>query len=93
MRKRLDVTRSVPRRLIEECADLATQVPTGRNRGLGTVWTTAHAPLEKELAATLGVPHDEIMLAALIPLAFTLGTDFRPAPRIGRGEVLHWDRW
>ncbi|GHF28885.1 oxidoreductase [Amycolatopsis deserti] len=64
-----------------------------RNRGLGTVWTTAHAPLEKELAATLGVPHDEVMLAALIPLAFTLGTDFRPAPRIDRGEVLHWDRW
>ncbi|MEV4178646.1 hypothetical protein [Nonomuraea sp. NPDC049709] len=33
------------------------------------------------------------MLAAFIPLAYTLGTDFRPARRIPREEVLHWDRW
>ncbi|MGW5518763.1 nitroreductase family protein [Nocardia africana] len=64
-----------------------------RERGLGTVWTTAQAPLERELARTLGVPYDQIMLAALIPLAFTLGTDFRPAGRISRDEVLHWNTW
>ncbi|GAA2365143.1 nitroreductase family protein [Streptomyces cuspidosporus] len=64
-----------------------------RARGLGTVWTTAQAPLERELAQVLGVPHEEIMLAAFIPLAFTLGTDFKPAPRIPREEVLHWNRW
>jgi nitroreductase len=198
VRKRLDLTRPVPRRLIEECVDLATQAPTGRNRqrwhflvvtdktqraavadiyrravhvaqgtpltendlrrmnahgswpriadglqylydhihqvpaivipavegrtdratvteqagtwgsilpavwsfmlaardrGLGTVWTTAQAPLEHELTAVLGVPHDDIMLAALIPLAFTIGTDFRPAKRISRDQVLHWNKW
>lgn len=198
VRKRLDLTRPVPRRLIEECVDLATQAPTGRNRqrwhflvvtdkiqraavadiyrravhvargtpltendlrrmnahgswpriadglqylydhihqvpaivipavegrtdratvteqagtwgsilpavwsfmlaardrGLGTVWTTAQAPLERELTAVLGVPYDDIMLAALIPLAFTIGTDFRPAKRIGREQVLHWNKW
>jgi nitroreductase len=64
-----------------------------RARGLGTVWTTAQGPLERELARVLGVPYDEIMLAAFIPLAFTIGTDFKPAPRIPREEVLHWDRW
>ena len=32
VRKRLDLTRPVPRHLIEECVDLATQAPTGRNR-------------------------------------------------------------
>ncbi|MEU4547287.1 hypothetical protein [Nonomuraea dietziae] len=32
-------------------------------------------------------------MAAFIPLAFTTGTDFRPARRIDREEVLHWDRW
>jgi hypothetical protein len=32
VRKRLDLTRPVPRELIEECVDLATQAPTGRNR-------------------------------------------------------------
>ncbi|MGN9841338.1 nitroreductase family protein [Nonomuraea sp. H19] len=64
-----------------------------RARGLGTVWTTAQGPLERELAQVLGLPHEEVMLAAFIPLAFTIGTDFKPAPRIPRKEVLHWDRW
>ncbi|WP_327588626.1 nitroreductase family protein [Nonomuraea sp. NBC_00507] len=64
-----------------------------RARGLGTVWTTAQGPLERELAKVLGVPYEEVMLAAFIPLAFTLGTDFKPAPRIPRKEVLHWERW
>ncbi|WP_327232931.1 nitroreductase family protein [Streptomyces sp. NBC_01317] len=199
VRKRLDLTRPVPRALIEECVDLATQAPTGRNRqrwhflvvtepalrgavadvyrrvvttgggqgpterdmrrmyahpgsmerisdgfrhlyenidrvpafvipavegrtdgasaldqsmtwgsilpavwsfmlaararGLGTVWTTAQGPLERELAGVLGVPYDEVMLAAFLPLAFTVGTDFRPARRIPREEVLHWEGW
>lgn len=199
VRKRLDLDRPVPRRLIEECVDLATQAPTGRNRqrwhfivvtdperrrlvadlfrralmtgggappterdlrrmyahpgsmerisdgfrhlydnihrvpafvvpavegrtdrasvldqsmtwgsilpatwsfmlaararGLGTVWTTAQGPLERELAGVLGVPYEEVMLAAFIPLAFTIGTEFRPARRVPREQVLHWDRW
>jgi nitroreductase len=199
VRKRLDFSRPVPRKLIEECVDLATQAPTGRNRqrwhflvvteterrravadifrralplatgqplsegdlarmnhharstervfdslryladnihrvpafvipavegrtdrapaavqsgtwgsilpavwsfmlaarerGLGTVWTTAQGPLERELAAILEVPYDEVMLAAFIPLAFTIGTDFRPAKRVPREQVLHWNRW
>jgi len=198
VRKRLDLTRPVPRHLIEECVDLATQAPTGRNRqrwhflvvtdtaqraavadiyrravhlaqgtpltandlrrmnahgswpgiadglqhlyahihqvpaivipavegrtddaavpeqsgtwgsilpavwsfmlaararGLGTVWTTAQGPLERELDGVLGVPYREVMLAALIPLAFTIGTDFRPAKRVNRGQVLHWNTW
>lgn len=64
-----------------------------RARGLGTVWTTAQGPLEKELADALRVPYDEVMLAAFIPLAFTIGTDFKPARRIPREQVLHWQRW
>jgi nitroreductase len=64
-----------------------------RARGLGTVWTTGQAPLERDMAEVLGVPYDDVMLAAFIPLAYTIGTDFRPARRIPREEVLHWDRW
>ncbi|MDT3439762.1 nitroreductase family protein [Pseudofrankia sp. BMG5.37] len=64
-----------------------------RARGLGTVWTTAQGPLEREMAQVLGVPYEEVMLAAFIPLAFTLGTDFQPAPRVPRSQVLHRDRW
>ena len=64
-----------------------------RNRGLGTVWTTTQARYERELADILGIPYDDVMLAALIPLAYTIGTEFRPARRIPREDVLHWDRW
>ncbi|MGY1869720.1 MULTISPECIES: hypothetical protein [Nocardia] len=34
-----------------------------------------------------------VMVAAFIPLAFTIGTDFRPAKRVDREQVLHWDKW
>ncbi|MFJ8085837.1 nitroreductase family protein [Streptomyces sp. NPDC096205] len=68
-------------------------MPAARARGLGTVWTSAQAPLERELAEVLDVPYDDIMLAAFLPLAHTLGTDFKPARRIPREQVLHWDRW
>jgi nitroreductase len=64
-----------------------------RARGLGTTWTTAQGPLERELSEVLGVPYDEVMLAAFVPLAHTVGTDFKPAPRIPREHVLHWEQW
>ncbi|WP_433757501.1 nitroreductase family protein [Nocardia sp. CA-135398] len=64
-----------------------------RARGLGTTWTSAQGPLERELAAALGIPYEKVMLAAFIPLAYTLGTDFKPAVRVPRERVLHWERW
>ncbi len=45
------------------------------------------------MAALLGVPYDRVMLAAFIPLAYTLGTDFRPAPRVPLDQVLHRNHW
>ncbi|MER5967748.1 nitroreductase family protein [Streptomyces sp. NPDC002057] len=64
-----------------------------RERGLGTVWTTGNLPMEREFARFLGIPYGEVMQAAFIPVAYTIGTDFRPARRIPREQVLHWDRW
>ena len=64
-----------------------------RSRGLGTVWTTFHLAYEQEAAELLGIPYDEVMQAALIPVAFTKGTDFKPAARKPLGEVVHWERW
>jgi nitroreductase len=64
-----------------------------RARGLGTCWTTGNLVHEKEAARVLGIPYDDVMQAALIPVAYTIGTDFRPARRIPREEVLHWDTW
>jgi len=64
-----------------------------RLHGLGTVWTTANLPVEREVAQLLGIPYDGVMQAALIPVAHTLGTEFRPAKRVALEEVLHWERW
>jgi nitroreductase len=64
-----------------------------RLHGLGTVWTTGNMPVEREVAALLGIPYESVMQAAVVPVAHTVGTDFRPAPRVPVDEVLHWDRW
>jgi hypothetical protein len=34
-----------------------------------------------------------VMQAALIPVAYTLGTDFKPAVRAPLDSMVHWDRW
>lgn len=64
-----------------------------RARGLGTAWTTLHLPYEKEAAEVLGIPYDKITQAALIPVAYTLGTDFKPAAREPLETVVHWNEW
>lgn len=64
-----------------------------RTRELGGVWTTHHLDYEREAAEVLGIPYDEITQIALIPVAYTIGTDFKPARRNPLGTVLHWDSW
>jgi nitroreductase len=64
-----------------------------RARGLGTVWTTIHLNYEREAAEVLGIPYDQITQAAMIPLAYTVGTDFRLAPRDPLESMVHWDAW
>ena len=61
--------------------------------GIGTAWTSVHLYYEQEAAQVLGIPFEQVMQAALIPVAYTLGMDFKPAPRIPLESVLHWDRW
>jgi nitroreductase len=63
-----------------------------RARGLGTAWTTLHLNHEQEVADILGLPND-VRQAALIPTAYTIGTDFKPAARQPLDEVLHVDHW
>jgi nitroreductase len=64
-----------------------------RARGLGTAWTGMHLPEEAEVAGILGIPHERVQQAVLTPVAFALGTEFRPAARPPVEEVLHWNRW
>ena len=34
-----------------------------------------------------------VMQAALIPVAYSVGTDFNPAVRAPLDTMVHWDRW
>lgn len=63
-----------------------------RARGLGTAWTTLHLRYEKEIAALLGIP-DNVTQAALLPVAYFTGEDFRPARRIPAPKVTSWNQW
>jgi nitroreductase len=64
-----------------------------RARGLGTAWTTFHLRHERAAAELLGIPYDQVMQAALIPVAYTVGTEFKPAVRNFLDTMAHWDHW
>jgi len=64
-----------------------------RSRGLGTVWTTFHLMHEERAAEILGIPYAEVTQVALIPVAYTLGTDFKPGKRKPLESIVHWDSW
>jgi nitroreductase len=64
-----------------------------RARGLGTSWTTVHLMMEQQVADVLGIPFDSVQQVCLSPLAFTKGTDFKPAKRPPADSIIHWDAW
>jgi nitroreductase len=63
-----------------------------RARGLGSAWTTLHLVYEKEAAELLGIPA-HITQAALLPVAYFTGTDFKPAKRLPARDSTHWNTW
>jgi nitroreductase len=64
-----------------------------RERGLGTCLTTIHLMHEQEAADVLDLDYEQVAQTALIPVAYTLGTDFQPVPRKPVSDVLHWNHW
>jgi nitroreductase len=64
-----------------------------RERGLGTCWTTAHLMHEEAAAELLGIPYEKYSQVALIPTAYSIGTDFKVSLRKSVDEVLHIDSW
>jgi hypothetical protein len=48
---------------------------------------------EREAAAVLGIPYEQVMQVALIPVAYTIGADFKPGPRVPMGSRVHWETW
>lgn len=66
-----------------------------RSRGLGSAWTTLHLPGdgEKQAAEVLGIPYEKYSQGGLFPVAYTIGTDFKPARRLPAEQLTHWNSW
>lgn len=63
-----------------------------RSRGLGSVLTTLHLREAGRTAQILGIPEDYTQVA-LLPVAWTVGTDFRPASRPPVESIVSFDSW
>ncbi|MEM9894361.1 MAG: nitroreductase family protein [Actinomycetota bacterium] len=63
-----------------------------RSRGLGSCYTTLHLRKEAEAAELLGIP-PHLTQAGLLPVAYTLGTDFKPAARRPVSEITYLDTY
>ncbi len=63
-----------------------------RARGLGSTLTTLHLLKEQEAAKLLGIP-DHVMQVAMLPVAYTVGTDFKRADRPGPETITRWNVW
>ncbi|MCZ6890240.1 MAG: nitroreductase family protein [Gammaproteobacteria bacterium] len=63
-----------------------------RSRGLGSCLTSLHLFNEKEAADLLGIP-DDVFQVALLPVAYTKGTEFKLAKRPPPSNIMHWNQW
>ena len=63
-----------------------------RARGLDSCLTSRHLAHEKEAAELLGIP-DDVLQVALLPVAYTKGTDFKRANRPDPSTIIHYDKW
>ena len=61
-----------------------------RARGLGSAWTTAVLAKAPELKELLGIPA-EITEIAMLPVAWTKGTDFHPVARTPARQITFFD--
>ena len=64
-----------------------------RSRGLGTVWTTMYLNEASAVAELLELP-DHVSQICLFPVAYTIGTDFKPtARRYAARDISYFDRY
>jgi hypothetical protein len=48
---------------------------------------------EQAMADLLGIPIDEVTQVGLFPVAYTVGTDFKPGAREASADTIRWNRW
>jgi nitroreductase len=63
-----------------------------RSRGLGSALTTLHLFREADAAKVLGIP-ENVMQVALLPVAYTRGTDFKVTQRPAPETITSFDTW
>jgi len=64
-----------------------------RARKIASCWTTIHIWYrEQEVAELLGIP-DDVTQAALIPIAYFTGKNFKPAKREPAANRTYWNTW
>jgi nitroreductase len=63
-----------------------------RSRALGTAWVGMVVRRERPFAELLDIPED-VRIAALVPVAYTVGTEFKPGVRHPLAAMVHRDRW
>ncbi len=64
-----------------------------RDRGLASAWTTLHLKYEEEAAQALEIPYERYTQAAMIPVAYPLGAEFKRGERIPLDRIVHWETW
>src|SRR5438045_2186152 len=92
VRKRLDLTRPVPREVVLECLRLAVQAPTGSN-GQFWRWLVVTEPDTRAAIAELYRNPPGIAQACTGPVAYSTGEPFRPADRRPVEEITYWETW
>jgi len=63
-----------------------------RARGLGSTLTTLHLLKAADVASLLDIP-ETVQQVAMLPVAYTIGTDFKPAERPAPETIVHWNAW
>ncbi|WP_421843079.1 nitroreductase family protein [Mycobacterium sp.] len=63
-----------------------------RARGLGSAWVTAVFARERELKEMLGIP-DNVTEIVMLPVAHTIGTDFKRAPRRPARAITYYNTY
>ena len=63
-----------------------------RSCGLGSAWSTRHLGKADEIARLLGIP-DGVTQIVLLPVGWSVGSEFKAAPRRDASEVIWYDSW
>ena len=64
-----------------------------RSRGLGRLDDAAPSATASASRGDPRHPVRRYSQAGLFPIAYTKGTDFKPAKRLPAEQVTHWDNW